>query len=152
MWELKEDDVKVLRNSFLLLAGSAALFLLGFKSCQHFAGAPPSPDTFTDVVWALAGSIIGFVLVVAGALYGAMTLFLFLIVFFKVVPLFFMLGVSKLFDLFRIGRFRYIIIAFFLLVSGLFLILMNFYDGEINGAFFRNTYNHCRHWISGQVN
>jgi len=150
MWEVKETDIKRLRNSIIILTGSAVVFLLGFKSCQHFKIV--NSGAFTDFAWTLAVSIIGFAMIVIGALYGVITLSLFLYYFFKVVPLFFMLGVSKFFDLFRIGRSRYFIIAFFLLASGLFLILMNFYDGDINGAFFRNTYNYCRHWISSQVN
>jgi hypothetical protein len=151
MWELKEDDTKSFGLSFLLLLGFALVFLIGFKSCQYAVYSQGS-DSVTAVLWNITVAIFGFIAVAAGSIYGIIFLFSFLFWFFKLGTLGFFLLVSKFFDLLKVGRFRYLVIAFFLLAIGSVFLFLNFYEGEINGAFFRYYYNSCLDWVNSKIN
>jgi hypothetical protein len=151
MWELKDGDTKRFGDSFLFVLGFALVFLLGLKSCQYAVNTQGF-DSVTAFFWNITVAIFGFVAIVASSIYGVCFFFFFLYWLFKVGIFGFFLLVSKFFDLLKVGRFRYLVIAFFLLAIGSAFIFLNFYSGEINGAFFRNNYNHCLDWIGRQIN
>jgi hypothetical protein len=155
MWEVDDEHKKIWCYTFLGVIVGGIFFLVGLKSCNYATSMDISPKFgkgLTDLGWMFFTAIFGLIATVGGFVGGIICIFLFILISIKLGVIYSFLGVGRFFDLLKLGRFRYLVIAFFLSVIGTGFIFLNFYGGEINGAFFRNTYNYFLDWIGRQIN